>query len=81
MNTIFLSAFGGWLWTIPTGLVIASGIFFYKGYKQGHSGSVTGYDNRPSDMNAKFFQCPENYFGILFFVIAIVAALWMYSDR
>jgi hypothetical protein len=71
----------GYKWIIFVALFGGAAYKFYLGYKQGRSGSVTGYDNRPSDMNAKFFQCPQNWYGIGFVLLAIGIAFWMYHER
>jgi hypothetical protein len=76
-----LSFLGGGLWFIPLALFLGAVYSFYKGYKQSKSGSVSGLNSLPSDINVPFWKCPGTVYGYILTACTIVVLLLMYSDK
>lgn len=84
-----LSVFGGGLFLIPLGFLIASIVSFYKGYKQWTSGTTItntpryGGEVTTTDTKERmsWFSIGANWFGIIFLACSIVSFLVMQSDK
>lgn len=78
-----LSAFGGGLWIIPLGLLLASIWSAYRGYRSSKSNSTTqvpgGIINNTG--NVPFYKTGGGAFSIILFLALIVVCILMYSDR
>jgi amino acid permease len=74
----------GGLWLIPVLLLLASGWSFYRGYLSSRSNSTTSNPDTgeitDNTGNVPIYKTPQFIYGVVLFVISIIAFIWIGSD-
>lgn len=78
-----LSAFGGGLWIIPVGLLLAAAWSAYRGVRSSNSNSTTQIPGGTLDNtgNVPYLKTGGGAFSIIFLLAAIVSFFLINSDR
>lgn len=79
-----LSAFGGGLWIIPLGLLLAAAWSFYRSYLSHNSNSTRSDRDKgiiDNTGNVPYTQIGSFWFGVILVVAFIVAVIWMANER
>lgn len=78
-----LSAFGGGLWIIPVGFLLAALYSAYRGYRSSKSNSTTQTPGGTIDNtgNVSYLKTGGGLFSLIFLAAALVSFLLINSDR